>query len=191
MIVNVSGTPKTKTAEVAKDQEIETAPLKLNSIRTETDASPQVMLASRPLWFIGVLFGVPLLFLGGLFNERLRASRTATAGSRAARGAAKIAQDALERVQATGDPALGYERIHGVLMDYLTTRFEESFNGKTYAQVKTQLGALGVDAGAADMFTELLEALDYARFARSDDLKDLTRTVQSAHAAINQIEGIA
>ena len=82
----------------------------------------------------------------------------------------------------------GYEAVHRIVIQYLTARFEETFNGKTYAQIGQVISDAGAPQTAVGVLSELLETLDYARFTRADDRGDLSRTVDSARSAIELIE---
>ena len=182
--MNVSGTPSVKENAKSEDVPATEAVLNLNAIRTEIDTDASVSSNDRPFWFFGVLFGAPLLFLGGLLGERWRTARAEGAGSRAARGAAGGALNALSQVERTG----GYEAVHRIVIQYLTARFEGTFNGKTYAQIGQVISQAGASQQAVNALAELLETLDYARFTRADDEDDLNRTVDSARAVIHLIE---
>lgn len=185
--VRVDGEP-TATADAPEAEAPEA--LALRPIRPEIDATARPM-NSVGVWFELTLFGAPLLFLLGIGLDRMRRHRDATAGSRAARNAARSAREQLaEFKRDMRDPRAGYSAIAKVLVTYLETRFEAPFNGLTRDQIGAALRARSVDEGAIQAMLDELDACDFARFAQTADAADgLPRAADRAIEAVDGVEG--
>ncbi len=161
----------------------------LRDIRAEVDPAAEAR-GGLGAWFPAVLAGAPLLFALGWLGERWRARRDATAGSRAARTAARDARLALERIgrKAGGDRA-GYSAVARVIVEYLERRFGAPFNGLTRDATREALRARGVGDGAIERLLEELDACDFARFApAADAASGLASAAGRAADAIDAVE---
>lgn len=161
----------------------------LRDIRAEVDPTAEAR-GGLGAWFPAVLAGAPLLFALGWLGERWRARRDATAGSRAARTAARDARLALERIgrKADGDRA-GYSAVARVVVEYLERRFGAPFNGLTRDATREALRARGVGDAAIERLLEELDACDFARFApAADAASGLAGAAGRAADAIDAVE---
>lgn len=185
LTVQVDGEPG---VEAAAEQPTDRGPA-LRDIRAEVDPAVEADVGLGA-WFWGVLFGAPLLFGLGWGAERFRARRDATAGSRAARTAARDARIALERIaHHTDDARAGYSAVARAIVDYLETRFDAPFNGLTRDAMAAALGARGVGAPTIDALLEELDACDFARFApAADAASGLASAAKRAADAVDAVE---
>lgn len=184
--IRVQGEPGAAPEEAAPAAEDGPA---LRDIRADVDldAGPRDGLG---LWFPAALFGAPLLFGFGWLAERVRHRRHATAGSRAARTAARDARAKLDRIGRKGDdPRAGYSAVARAVVDYLETRFGAPFNGLTREATRAALVQRGVGPATADALLEELDACDFARFApAADAASGLPETARRAAEVIAAVE---
>ncbi len=183
--IQVTGEPGVEQAE---DTPAERGPA-LRDIHPEID--PQATAeAELGAWFWAALFGAPLLFLLAWGGERLRDRRDATAGSRAARTAARDARLTLERIgEKGGEARAGYSAVARAIIDYLETRFATPFNGLTRDAMADALTARGAGRETIDRLLEELDACDFARFApAADAASGLATAAGRAADAIDALE---
>jgi hypothetical protein len=190
LTVQVTGKPKAQVGS-AKEEKTGESGIKLHSIREKIDVNTISQGNESPIWLLIALLGSPglLILLFGI--GRLRAHRDSTAGNRAARTAAGAAEAALNQIQVKGDISDAYGQIHAVIFGYLSTRFMQSFKGKTYQQLVQMLAGLGVSHEVGRGLTDQLEAIDFARFARAGDEADLKGTIEQTQALVRQIDEAA
>lgn len=183
--VQVQGEPGVEQPE---DAPIERGPA-LRDIHPEVDLQASAETGLGP-WFWAALFGAPLLFGLLLGGERMRERRDATAGSRAARTAARDARLALERlVEKGGEARAGYSAVARIIVDYLETRFGAAFNGLTRDGMTAALAERGIKRAAIDGLLEELDACDFARFApAADAASGLAVAAGRAADAIDAVE---
>jgi hypothetical protein len=143
--------------------------------------------AYRSPLFLAAVALPPLLLIGLLANDRVRARRAGGAAARTAKRAAGDARRDLEALRAGGAEA--FAGIARTLLHYLEARFGEPFNGLTHERLAARLRALGVDEQAArDLVTEL-ENCDFARFApAATRAGELEEAVRRATALVGRIE---
>ncbi len=154
---------------------------KLDALRSE--GRP----AYRSPLFFAALALPPLLLIGLLAGDRVRARRAGGAAARTARRAAADARRELERLRTGGAEA--FAGIARALLHYLEARFGEPFNGLTHERLAARLRALGVDDGTAGDLLAELENCDFARFAPSATRAgELDEAVKRAGALVGRIE---
>lgn len=137
------------------------------------------------LWLAAVL--PPLALLGLILAGRVRRQRASTAGSRAARNAAKVATEALGRAGKAA-PRAAYTTLAQTLERYLETRFAQPFKGLTHAGLTERLTGLGVREETAAAAIHELENCDFARFAPGSGADDVSEAAGRMAALIARIE---
>lgn len=183
--IDVRGTPKEMADKLSAPSD-DPDQLKLRSIKPDVDLAYRGNVGSPAVWFFGVLAGAPLAFLLLLGLDRARSQHHRTASSRAAKGAAKGAQTALNQAKRIA-PKAGYAAVSKAMNDFLEVRFERPFKGLTREQMGSELRALGVSDSAFAALAELLETCDFARFA-GEDAADLAASVQEGSRLVAQID---
>lgn len=184
LTVQVTGAPTAVADDGPGEARAELALRDVGAV--DPDAGPAAGLG---LWFDAALFGAPALFLIGLGLERARRRRDATAGSRAAKTAARDATRRLTDIKRKPDGRAGYAAIAKVIIDYLEARFGRPFNGLTRDAIRAELRARGVSDAATDPLLEELDAADFARFAPSADAeRTLLAAADRATVAIEAVE---
>lgn len=184
LTVQVSGAPTAIIEDGASAARSELALRDVGAV--DPDAEPAAGLGP---WFDAALFGAPAVFLLGLGVERARRRRDATAGSRAAKTAARDAARRLTDIKRKPDGRAGYAAIAKVIIDYLEARFGRPFNGLTRDAIRAELRARGVSEATADALLEELDAADFARFAPSADAeRTLLAAADRATTAVATVE---
>ncbi|MBV71402.1 MAG: hypothetical protein CMH52_08625 [Myxococcales bacterium] len=172
-----------KTAESTGRKEI-----KLHSIRDAIDLKVTAMGSRSPSWFLAVVIGAPAAFLLMLLLGVIRKHRYATADERAAKNASGAAKQRLAQISKSKELTDGYRQIHSIIVDFVSQRFQVSIKGKTFDQITTRLVRAGVSEATARGLIEQMEAIEFARFARAGDTKDLQQTAQRVGELIGQME---
>lgn len=187
LTLTVVGEPGAEpTAETPAD---DTGPALRDARPVDPDAGPDTGLG---LGFVAVLVAAPLLFLVGVLGDHLRRRRHATAGTRAARTAARDAAAELAAIKRGADGRAGYAAIARVIVDYLGRRFATPFNGLTRDATRAVLRARGISDPTIDAIVEELDAADFARFApAADAAAGLAAAADRAAAAIAALEAEA
>lgn len=174
------------TADAAADP---AGPALRDARPVDPDAGPETGLG---LGFTAILVAAPLLFLLGVLKDHLRRRRHATAGTRAARSAARDAAAELAAIKRGADGRAGYTAIARVIVDYLGRRFGTPFNGLTRDATRAVLRARGISDAAIEAIVEELDAADFARFApAADAAAGLAAAADRAAAAITAVEAEA
>jgi hypothetical protein len=163
------------------------AALPLRDVRKQAEAT----VTSMPIYtglFLGAVVVPPALFLLLLLRDRMRHSRSQSAGSRAARQAAGAARKALDRLaRAGGDEAYG--AIARTLLTYLEARFGRAFRGLTHPDIRRVLAQAKVDEATIGQLIAELEHCDFARFAPVAGSGGVAESVTRSRQIIDRIEG--
>jgi len=182
--LEVLGTPGIGAAPLPTPKALEASRLELRSVHDQLSESATAL---SPLLYL-LLILPPLLLLALLIWEQVQLRRSASAGGRAAKRAARDAQralDALPRKRA----AEVYSSLSKILMTYLSARSQQNLGGVTQEQLKSRLRTLKVsDETLAELLKEL-ENCDYARFAPSKDLeRDIEQAIHRTAKVIHKLE---
>ena len=151
---------KRLSGKTAQPNAAEKLGVNLKSIMTEP-VSIQARAIPRWFWWLLGLFGPLALVLSEVMGSlRLRNERTAS--SRAQGRAGKTAIKAIEAISV--DP-FDFAALDEAIGLYLEARFQTPFRGLTREQASEHLKSEGLSQELISGYTELVEVIDFARFA--------------------------
>ena len=132
----------------------------LNSIMTEPVKLSDQALPSWLWWLIGLLGPLTLIF--GELRAYLHQRQARNASTRAQSKAGKLAIKQIEDIQSS---PFDFGALDEAICAYLESRFQYSFRGLTRQQTTDKLEMEGLATELIDGYRELVEVIDYARFA--------------------------
>jgi hypothetical protein len=159
---------------------------KLRSILSRTDLTiANGKLTITKPWFLGVAFGVPLLYLGLIFFFR---TRKKMAEDRVKNRSKRADGEALKRLATLnkGINDLSTEEFFAglarALLGFLEDRLEEPVAGDTMSELRYRLRDRGFQGELVEKVVTELESCDFARFARDAGITD------EKHQALGRVE---
>ena len=133
-------------------------------LRKKSDGHP----LTRP-WFLALVFGVPLLYLGVWISSRTRrklaAAKLKNRSKNADAEALRQLHD-LRKKAHTLSPEAFFGDLQRCLLVFIEMRLEEKVVGDTMAELRERLTERGFTADQAERVIAESESCDFARFAR-------------------------
>lgn len=159
-INNTQSQDQRRSPETVQPNPAELLGIHLNSIMTEP-----INLSAHPIpqwiwWIIGLLGPFALLF--GELRTYLDRVKARNASTRAQSKAGKLAIKRIEEIK--GSP-FDFGALDEAICSYLESRFQYSFRGFTREQTTEKLNTEGLAKELIDGYRELVEVIDFARFA--------------------------
>ena len=152
--------PKRHSSDTAQPNAAELLGIHLNSIMTEP-----ITLSAHPIpqwfwWMIGLLG--PLILIFGELRAYLDRLKARNASTRAQSKAGKLAIRQIEEIEIS---PFDFGALDDAICSYLESRFQDAFRGLTRQQTTDRLKREGLAIELIDGYRELVEVIDYARFA--------------------------
>ncbi len=137
--------------------------------RAELEAGNGALTVTRP-WFLGLAFGVPLLYLALIIGLRTR--RKIAEGhikGRSKRADSVAMRNLADLGKRSGDMPTEqfFAELSRLLVGFLEDRLEAPVAGDTVSDLRARLAQRGFSSEQAEQVVSEMESSDFARFARS------------------------
>jgi tetratricopeptide (TPR) repeat protein len=148
------------SADTAHPNAAELLGVHLNSILTESVSVSDRRLPSWIWWLIGLLGPLALVI-----SELRAALRTVSVRNASTRAQSKAGKTAIKQVNAITQEPFDFGALDEAICVYLESRFQSSFRSLTREQTSDRLQQAGLATELIEGYKELVEVIDYARFA--------------------------
>lgn len=162
----------------------------MRTILYDTDISQKTTPVFQRTWYLLLVFGVPILFLGYLIAARIRkraADNFSKGRSKRAESEAYKALGMLEKEHGLSNDQF-FSRLHKILLNFLEDRLEENVVGDTMNQLSKRLEDRGIETSHCANVVAALEEYEFARFAKSEgDNSERKGDIQRAKTLVAQL----